>query len=68
MKANLFMAMMTSTHKKLKIYDGGVITNFQSKRMLKKQASCKCLSILVIDSVIREKKRSWKNVNMNNKR
>ena len=40
----------------VKIYDDGMITNFQSKKMSKKKAPCKCLSIIMLDSVIKVKK------------
>ena len=33
-----------------------MITNFQSKKMSKKKAPCKCLSIIMLDSVIKVKK------------
>ena len=37
---------------KTKIFDGGMITNFQSKQMPKEKAPCKCLSIIMLDSVL----------------
>ena len=40
----------------VKIYHDGMITNFQSKTMSKKKAPCKCLSIIMLDSVIKAKK------------
>ena len=36
---------------KLKIYAGTMITNFLSKKMRKEKAPCKCLSIIMLDSV-----------------
>ena len=42
---------------KIKIYAGSMITNFQSKKMPKEKAPCKCLSIIMLDSVIRAKKK-----------
>ena len=42
---------------KIKIYAGSVITNFHNKKMLKEKAPCKCLSIIMIDSVIRANKK-----------
>ena len=41
---------------KIKIYAGSMITNFQSKKMPKEKAPCKCLSIIMLDSVIKAKK------------
>ena len=38
---------------KIKIYAGSVITHFQSKKMPKEKAPCKCLSIIMLDSVIK---------------
>ena len=42
---------------KIKIYAGSMITNFQGKKMLKENAPCKCLSIIILDSVIKAKKK-----------
>ena len=36
-----------------------MITNFQSKKMPKEKAPCKCLSIIMLDSVIRAKKKYY---------
>ena len=41
---------------KIKIYAGSKITNFQSKEIPKK-ATCKCLSIIILDSLIKAKKK-----------
>ena len=41
---------------KIKIYAGSMITNFHNKEMLKEKAPCKCLSIIMLDSVIKENK------------
>ena len=38
---------------KIKIYAGSTITNFHNKKMPKEKAPCKCLSIIVMDSVIK---------------
>ena len=40
---------------KIKTYEKNIITNFHNKKMLKEKASCKCLSIIMIDSVIKAK-------------
>ena len=44
---------------KVKIYDGSMITNFQSKKMPKEKAPCKCLSIIMLDSVIKSKNKYY---------
>ena len=43
---------------KIKIYAGGMITNFQGKKMPKEKAPCKCLSIIMPDSVIKANKNN----------
>ena len=37
---------------KIKTYADSIITNFHNKKMPKEKAPCKCLSILMLDSVI----------------
>ena len=44
---------------KIKIYTGSIITNFQGKKMLNKKAPCKCLSIIMLDSVIKANKKYY---------
>ena len=44
---------------KIKIYAGGIITNFHTKKMPKEKAPCKCLSIKMMDSVIRANKKYY---------
>ena len=44
---------------KIKIYAGSMITNFQSKKMPKEKAPCKYLSITMLDSVIKAKKKYY---------
>ena len=39
---------------KIKIYTGSIITNFHNKKMPKEKAPCKCLLIIMIDSVIEQ--------------
>ena len=41
------------------MYAGSIITNFHNKKMPKEKASCKCLSIIMIDSVIRLNKKYY---------
>ena len=36
-----------------------MITNFQSKKMPKEKAPCKCLSIIMLDSVIKANKKYY---------
>ena len=38
---------------KIKVYAGSMITNFQNNKMPKEKAPCKCLSIIMLDSVIK---------------
>ena len=42
---------------KIKIYGGIVNVNFQSRKMPKEKAPCKCLSLIMLDSVIKAKKK-----------
>ena len=44
---------------KMKIYVGSIITNFHNKKMSKEKAPCKCLSIIMIDSVIKANKKYY---------
>ena len=41
------------------IYGGSVNTNFRSKGVPKEKASCKCLSIIMLDSVVKAKKKPY---------
>ena len=41
---------------KIKIYADSIITNFHNKKLPKEKAPCKCLSIIMIDSVIKANK------------
>ena len=42
---------------KIKIYADNMITNFRNKKMPKEKAPFKCLSIIMIDSVVRANKK-----------
>ena len=42
---------------KIKTYAGSVIANFHNKKMPKEKAPCKCLSIIMINSVIKANKK-----------
>ena len=44
---------------KIKIYADNMITNFHNKKMPKEKAPCKCLSIIMIDSVINANKKYY---------
>ena len=44
---------------KIKICSGSMITNFQSKKMPKEKALCKCLSLIMLDSVIKANKKYY---------
>ena len=44
---------------KINIYAGSMITNFQSKIMPREKVPCKCLSIIMLDSVVKAKKKYY---------
>ena len=44
---------------KIKIYAGGIITNFQGKKMPIEKSPSKCLSIIMLDSVIKANKKYY---------
>ena len=44
---------------KIKIYNNSMITNFQGKEMSKEKALCKCLLIVMLDYVIKAKKKDY---------
>ena len=44
---------------KIKIYSDSVITNFHNKKIPKEKAPCKCLSIIMLDSVIKANKKYY---------
>ena len=44
---------------KIKIYAGSMIQNFHNKKMPKEKAPCKCLSIIMLDSVIKANKKYY---------
>ena len=44
---------------KIKIYAGSIITNFHNKKMRKEKAPCKCLPIIMVDSVIKANKKHY---------
>ena len=44
---------------KIKIYAGSIFTNFHNKEMPKEKAPCKCLSTIMLDSVIKANKKYY---------
>ena len=44
---------------KIKIYAGSIIRNFHNKKTPKEKVPCKCLSIIMIDSVIKANKKYY---------
>ena len=44
---------------KVKTYSDSVITNFRNKKVPKEKAPCKCLSVIMLDSVIKAKKKYY---------
>ena len=44
---------------KVKIYADNIITNFHNKKMQKEKAPFKCLSIIMLDSVIKANKKYY---------
>ena len=46
-------------NRKIKIYAGSVIINFHNKKMPKEKAPCKCLSIMMLDSLIKANKKHY---------
>ena len=44
---------------KIKIYDDNVNTNFHDKKYQNKNTPCKCLSLIILDSVIKVNKKYY---------
>ena len=44
---------------KIKLYGGSIITNFHDKKMSIEKAPCKCLSIIMLDSVVKANKKYY---------
>ena len=44
---------------KIKVYAGSMITSFQGKKMLNEKVPWKCLSIIMVDSIIKAKKKYY---------
>ena len=49
---------------KIKTYADSIITNFHNKKMPKEKAPCKCLSIIMLDSVIKAKKNYYPQISL----
>ena len=47
---------------KIKIYADSVITNFHNKKIRKEKLPCKCLSIIMLDSVIKANKKNYSQI------
>ena len=41
------------------IYAGSMIINFHNKKVTKEKAPCKCLTIIMLDSVIKSNKKYY---------
>ena len=52
---------------KIKIYDGNASTNFQGKKISKEKPSHKCLSLIMLDSIVKVKKKYYPQKNANTK-
>ena len=57
MRIDFESELVYSNDKKIEIYAGSMITNFNNKKMPKEKAPCKCLSIIILDSVTKAKKK-----------
>ena len=51
--------MVTMINTKIKIYDGSENTNFQGKKIPKEKVPNKSLSIIMLDSVVKAKKKHY---------
>ena len=49
---------------KIKIYDGNINTNFQGKKVPKENAWYKCLSLVMLDSIVKVKKKYYLQTNL----
>ena len=49
---------------KIKIYDGNINTNFQGKKLPKENAWYKCLSLVMLDSIVKVKKKYYLQTNL----
>ena len=47
---------------KIKIYADSMITNFHNRKIAKEKSPCKCLSIIMLDSVIKANKKYYSEI------
>ena len=47
---------------KIKIYADSMITNFHNRKIAKEKSPCKCLSIIMLDSVIKANKKYYSQI------
>ena len=59
LKANVSKGMMKNIKTKMKIYAGSMITNFNNKKIPKEKAPCQCLSVIILDSIIKANKNYY---------
>ena len=45
--------------RKIMMYNGNMFTNFQGKKIPEEKAPCKCLSIILLDSAIKARKKYY---------
>ena len=45
---------------KITIYADSIVTNFHNKKIPKEKSQCKCLSIIILDSVIKANKKYYR--------
>ena len=53
------MVLMINTWREKIKYDNNVDTNFHNKKVPKENASCKCFSLVILDSVINAKEKYY---------
>ena len=51
--------MINTKKTKIEVYAGSMITNCHSKKTRKEKSPCKCLSIIMLDSVIKGNKKYY---------
>ena len=49
---------------KIKVYADSIITNFHKNKIHKEKAPCKCLSIIMLDSVIKANKKYYPQIDL----
>ena len=56
---NLSMVITINTWRQIKIYRDKANTNFHGKKIPNEKTACKCLSLIMLDSVIRVSKKYY---------